>query len=256
MNTIAPGAIQSVQRAVEVLFCFDPTSPSLTVGEIAGRLHLNRTTAWRYLRSLAESGLVRELGDSGRYVLGSRVVGLADAYNAQWGDLMRLARPVLRELRDTTNETAALHVREGWARIVVSQVESLHELHRIYRDVGQPIPLHSGAPSVAILAWLTEEEQDHYLNSHIEPPSSVPSVKEELRQVRESGYAVSRQARTSNVGSVAAPIRMPDGAVMASINVSGPLERFDDESVETLAAQVKRAAKEIERRTSSTLQQS
>lgn len=244
----AGGAIQSVRRAIDVLFCFDRDTRTLTVAEIASTLGLNRTTTWRYLQSLAETGLVRELGEPGRYALGPRSVQLAEAYASQWGDLVALSNVVLVELRDATDETSALHVRQGWSRIVVSQMESRQELHRVYRDIGEPISLLAGAPSMAILAWLSDDEREAYLDTQAsDDPRRKRTLENEIAQIRTAGYAVSRQSRTTNVASVAAPIII-DGIVVASVNVTGPMERFEDAAVGAFAEHVRRAAEQIEHR--------
>ena len=113
---------QTVRRAVEVLLCLEGDRPPLTAAEVAARLGMNRTTAWRYLQTLAETGLARDLG-GGRFSLGARTVGLAEAYTRQWGEVDLVAGAALVRLRDEVGETAALHLRQGWSRVVVRQVE-------------------------------------------------------------------------------------------------------------------------------------
>lgn len=241
------GTIQAVRRAVDVLFCFDLNHHSLSAAEVGELLGMNRTTAWRYLQSLAESGLVRPLEEAGRYSLGPRVLRLAEAYVGQWRDLVTLATPLLTQLRDVTGETAALHVRQGWSRIVVTQVESRHELRRTYRDIGEPIPLHLGAPSVAILAWLPDTDLDAYLASEVAAdPSLAAEIRDRVAATRRAGYAVSRQARTSDVASVAAPVFDADGHVVGAVNVSGPMQRVD--GMDGLADEVVTAARGLSTR--------
>ncbi|HEX5771045.1 MAG TPA: helix-turn-helix domain-containing protein, partial [Nocardioidaceae bacterium] len=140
MNATRVPGQQSVRRAIEVLFCFGADAPALSAADVAARSGMNRTTAWRYLQTLAGTGLVREVGE-GRFALGPRTVSLAEAYTSQWGDLEAVASAALVRLRDGVGETAALHLRQGWSRVVVRQVESRHELHRTYRELGEPISL-------------------------------------------------------------------------------------------------------------------
>lgn len=237
---------QSVRRAVDVLFCFDAASPALTAAEVAERTGLNRTTAWRCLQTLATTGLVRELGD-GRWSLAARTLGLAEAYGGQWGDLEAIAGAALVRLRDAVGETAALHLREGMARVVVRQVESRHELHRTYRELGQPIPLHAGAPSLAVLAALPEEEQAAYVELHV-PPAEQAALREVLAAATARGFASTHGSRVSGVASVAAAVRDPGGVVVGAVNVTGPEERLPLSSTEEVAAHVVAATRWIERR--------
>jgi DNA-binding IclR family transcriptional regulator len=253
---------QSVWRAVDVLFCFDAEHPSLTAAEVGEQLGMNRTTAWRYLQTLAGTGLVRELGD-GRFGLGARTLSLAGSYTSQWAELEAVAGAALLRLRDAVGETAALHLRQGWNRVVVRQLESRHELHRTYRDVGVPISLLVGAPSRAILAELPATELEVYLDVHVPrhaaaPPLDPPlgpspdrpldrgHVEQELAQIRADGFAVSRGSRVANVASVAAAIRDRQGQVLGAVNVTGPADRLPDQEVPQIAAEVTRAARWIE----------
>ena len=240
MNEARLPGQQSVRRAIDVLFCFDEASTSLSALEVAHLLGMNRTTAWRYLQTLASTGLVRDLGQ-GRFGLGARTVSLAGAYTRQWGELEAVAGAALVRLRDAVGETAALHVRQGWSRVVVRQVESRHELHRTYRELGQPISLLAGAPSRAILAALPEQDRTAYLEAHL-GGEQRREVARAVAEVARRGYASSRGARVPGVASVAAAIRGPDGEVIAAVNVTGPEERIPPSRTEEVAEHVTAAA--------------
>jgi DNA-binding IclR family transcriptional regulator len=242
-ETRLPGQ-QSVRRAIDVLFCFDAASGSLNAAEVAERLRMNRTTAWRYLHTLASTGLVRDMGE-GRFGLGARTVSLAEAYTGQWGELEAIAGAALIRLRDAVEETAALHLRQGWSRVVVRQVESRHELHRTYRDLGQPISLLTGAPSRAILAALPDEERDAFLAAHA--GADRPEIEAAVAEAVSHGYASTHGSRVAGVASVAAAIRDPAGQVVAAINITGPEDRLPPSRTQEVADHVTAAATLIER---------
>lgn len=250
-RTTQVSPIQSVQRATSILFTFSSEQPVLSAAQIAHRLDLNRTTAWRYLVSLSEVGLVRQLdGEPAQFALGSRVLSLAELVLRQMGDLTEVARPVLVELRDETQETAALHVRQGWSRIVVTQVESRHELRRTYGELGDPIPMQRGAPGLGILAWLSHGERLAYL-SDVDASQGAKAALEletELKRSKDRGYAVSIQARTPGVASIAAPVMNASESVAAAVNISGPMERITTVGIENLSKPVIQAAATITNR--------
>jgi len=238
--------LQAVDRAVAILGCFDADRSDLSVAEIASRLGLNRSTTWRYLNSLSQNGMLTALDNTGRYALGPGALQLGNAYTSRWRALSDVATSYLTQLRDLTGETAALHVRHAWSRVVVTQVESRQELHRTYRDIGQPIPMHLGAPSLAILAFLTKQEQrSYYATQHADIPGDVERALDGLAEIKRQGYAVSKRARTSDIASVAAPILDAAGAAIAAINVTGPADRFTDSSIREFASQVREAANSI-----------
>lgn len=256
MNGRLPGQ-QSVRRALEVLFSLEGSLgtdlSALSAAEVAARLDMNRTTAWRYLQGLSESGLVRELGD-GRFALGARTVGLAEAYTRQWGELEAVAGAALVRLRDEVGETAALHLRQGWSRIVVRQIESRHELHRTYRELGRPISLLAGAPSRAILAALSRAEFQVFLTEHAHEHLAegaaeldAAAVSRDVEEIRARGYATSSGARVPGVASVAAAVHDMGGHVIGAVNATGPAPRMPDDAVPRVATSVTGAARWIER---------
>lgn len=246
MNNTPPPVVQSVKRALDVLLAFEAAEPVQTPAQIGARLGLNRTTTWRYLVSLAASGLVREL-PGGRFALGGRTVGLAEAYTDQWGRFGSVGGIALLRLRDATGETAALHIRQGWTRVSLRQVESQHELHRTYRDLGQPVSLVVGSPSLAILANLSAHEQATYLESHADLDQGQHArLLDQLADIRSRGFATSEGARAPSVSSVAAPVRDHDGKVLGAINVTGPEHRFTPASVPRFITEVTTTAAWIE----------
>lgn len=240
-------SIQSVRRAVDVLFTFDVDAPTLSPADVAARTGMNRTTAWRYMVTLAEKGLLRVTDEeAGRFALGAGLLTLAELFMRQWGDLTAIAQPTLVALRDQTGETAALHLRDGWSRIVVTQVESRHDVRRTYTDLGEPIPLHLGAPSIAICAGLDPSELQRYLTgADIAGALDRDHIEDELRRCREQGFAVSVGTRTPGSASLAAPITGSDGRTIASVGISGPSTRVLEIGFDALAPSVVDAASAI-----------
>src|SRR5687767_10987085 len=136
--------VQSVRRAIMVLMAFSNETPQLGVGEIAKIVGLNRTTVHRLVATLESSGMIRRDVFSQKYTLSAQMLRFADIV-LQQSDVRTVALPVMTALRDTVNETVGLHIREGWSRIVVTQVGANRDVRHMYRDIGEPIPLHLGA---------------------------------------------------------------------------------------------------------------
>src|SRR3954471_12376061 len=75
----APQRVQSVARAAELLKALGAGGGDATVFDLADRCGLNRSTAWRILATLEESGLVERDPRTGRYSAGYALVALAAA---------------------------------------------------------------------------------------------------------------------------------------------------------------------------------
>lgn len=244
--------VQSVRRALAILGAFSAERPQLGVAEIAQVIGLNRTTVYRLVGTLESCGMLRRDPFSQKYTLSAQVLRFADVF-LQQSDLRSVAVPRMTALRDEVNETVALHLREGASRIVITQIGAHRDVRHMYRNIGQPIPLHLGAPGKAILANVSSLDIDTYLVERPldgATPHSItdPDVlRDDLNAIQKRGYAVSWEERRLGVVAVAAPIFDATGTAVASINVSGPSQRIRKSHVRHLWPLVVESAKEISR---------
>lgn len=158
-----------------------------TLASLVDATGLTRATAHRLAVALEVHGLLGR-DASGRFTLGPRLTGV---------DLPALARPALEALRDRTGESAQLYVRRGDRRLCVASLESPHGLRTIV-PVGVSLPLTVGSAGRVLGGDATA-----------------------LRQ----GWTQSVEERERGVASVSAPVRDAQGAVIAAVSVSGPIDR-------------------------------
>jgi len=234
-----------VERAARVLSLF-AESPRRTLGvtEIAQALGLSKTVVHRILTSLRAQGFVELEEPARRYRLGPKTLLLGLAYLERI-DVRDLARPVLEELSERFEETATLSVRSGGTRVYVDQVTPKRDIKMVV-PLGRPFPLHAGASSKVLLAFLPDDEREAYLAgtlAQLTPltVTDVATLTEELEEVRLRGWAASYGERQEGAGSVAAPILDHDGIPVASMSVCGPVERFRPLVLEVSVPLVERA---------------
>lgn len=231
MSSVEAGKIiTTVDRATDVLTLFTSAlTPTLGVTEIAQALGLSKAVVHRILTTLVAKGYV-QIDRQRRYALGPGVLALGLNYLDRI-DLRQLAKPVMQHLSDETQETSTLSIRSGWTRVYVDQVTPGREV-KMSVQLGKPFPLHAGSSSKAFLAFLDEEVQEEYLASGTLAAlteatiTNVKALREELKAIRQVGYAMSMGERQSGAASVAAPILDHGGAPVASVSVCGPIERF------------------------------
>jgi len=232
-------SVATIERATDVLFLFTKGEPTLGVTEIARELDISKAVVHRILTSLRERDLIDLDETTRRYSLGAAVLQLAAGYRDNL-DGRALAVEAMRVLSTATNETATLSIRRGDQRIYVDQVTPPREV-RMSVKVGAAYPLHAGASSKAILAFLPEAETDAYLErsdlAALTPDTITDAaiLRRELDQIRQQGFAVSMGERQAGAGSVAAPVFNDLGEVVMVISACGPLERFRDQIAEASA---------------------
>lgn len=241
-----------VERAFDVLELFLAEGVrDLGVTEIASTLGLSKAVVHRVLASLRAKGFIELDERSRRYRLGVLALSFGIAYlNANDG--LSLARDRLVELSDATQETATLSVRETWRRTYVAQATPGRDI-KMEVTLGSSCPLHVGASSKALLAFMPASFQDAYLaRGELErmTPETVVAVgalRAELALVAEKGYAVSQGERQLGAGSVAAPVLDATGVPVAAMSVCGPAERLADEA-DRCAQELLRVTRELSRR--------
>jgi IclR family acetate operon transcriptional repressor len=233
-------AVQSVDRALDVLEALSEAGKPLGVGELAARTGLPQGTAHRILQSLHERGYVRRDG-SRKYSLGASAVRLADGAQRA---LARSARPYLAELVSLSGETANLAVREGDDVVYIAQVSSPHTL-RMFAEVGRHVPPHSTAVGKVLLAALPREEARAILRRTGLAPRTPATITDlaafeaELDLVTVQGWAADEEEQELGVRCVAVPVGGP-GPTPAALSLSGPADRFGGGRVEGLVEAMRR----------------
>ncbi|MGB3764041.1 MAG: IclR family transcriptional regulator [Ornithinimicrobium sp.] len=238
------GGTTSADRVADVLLLFSQAERPLGVSEVARALGLSKAVVHRILQSLSTRSLLRLAPRGSGYLLGPAATTLAIRAWSQM-DVRAFAAPVLRSLRLITRETITLSVLVGHQRIYLDQYQSPQEIKMVV-ELGHRYPLHSGASSRAILAFLPEsfaEEARRQLE--VSRPGVDVEAYLALATTRELGYATSLDERGTGAASIAAPFFDAADNVMGSISSSGPVSRYGPERHRQDVGPVVEAAREL-----------
>lgn len=126
--------IQAVQRVGQICALFGPRTAELTAADVAERLGLNRTTAYRYCVSLVTAGILERGHRRGTFVLGGMMLQLG-MHALERRRVLKIAPPYLADLSTAVRTTAVLavwgargpvvaHVHEDLSRTVVVTVHA------------------------------------------------------------------------------------------------------------------------------------
>jgi IclR family KDG regulon transcriptional repressor len=241
--------INTLERAFTLLDCFTAEHPELGVREAARMVNLSSSATGRLLSAMKELGVLRQNPVSRTYALGGRVLAWAGVYMATL-DVRDRALPVMDELHRVTRETISLYVLEGDERVCVERMESTENV-RIVQRVGRRLPLYAGSAGKVFLAFLPPWRRDEILaRVPMEPltPSTIvdhDSMLDELKRIRQTGYAISFGEWITEASGVAAPVFNQKGEIIAALTISGPTQRFTEEKVMRYASEVTRVANQI-----------
>ena len=242
---------QTVDRALGILDQFTFEHPSHSLTELSELTGLTVSTTHRLLKALQRRDFVVLDPTRRRYSVGPAALRLAGIILDR-EDVPSAAIPFLREIRDVTGETATLHWLVDHRRTVLAELESPHPL-RLTSGVGRSYPLYAGAAGKAILAFVGKELFDEVLERSAKPSAwpvarrSRKAVLTDLDEIRDRGYAVSEGEVVSSATALAAPIRDAAGHALASLNVTGPAERWTTEHIKVFAPKLIEKVAAIER---------
>ena len=201
-----------LDKAVAVLHSVAESPCSLA--ELCERTGLPRATAHRLAAGLECHRLLAR-DDSGHWQLGPGISELSARVD---DPLLATGQAVLPRLREATGESVQLYRREGTERVCIAAAEPAAGLRNTV-PVGARLPMTAGSGAIVLLAYSDPATQRAVL-------PNATFTERTLADVRRRGWAQSVAEREPGVASVSAPVRDPDGVVIAAISVSGPIDRL------------------------------
>jgi DNA-binding IclR family transcriptional regulator len=231
---------------------FDRDRTVIGIAEVARHLRVHKSSASRLAATLAAAGYLEPAGEPGRYRLAGKIAALGELAAADTG-LRDAALPPLQDLVGRLGETGHLGVLAGTEAVTVEVVDGWHTV-RMHSWVGKRSPAHCSSMGKALLAGLSPEEfAARYPTDRLESrtPNTITSrdaLQHCLAEVRARGYAEDREELEAGLRCVAAPIFDRTGTVVASISLSGPASRINDETLPGIATEVHRTAAQISTR--------
>ena len=242
--------LKTLEKAVELLWAIADGKSSSSVDELAAKVRLPKSTTYRFLKTLQSKGMVDASSKYGRYHLGSALYFLSQAVPRQ-GSLPDHAVSVMRRLTEETGETSFLCVKTGVETTCIECIESPQAIITRY-DVGKVRPLHVGAASKVILAFLPDLEIETILRGELRKITdntitSPSKLQKEIERIRRSGYAYSDQELIIGARAISAPVFDSDGSISASVTISAPISRLRNSNRAKIANLVTKAGKQISR---------
>jgi DNA-binding IclR family transcriptional regulator len=238
--------VQAVDRAVALLKSVAASATPPTVLELARDCGINRSTAWRLLRTLEHHGLVDRDPITQRYTVGYGAVSVAAVVTDD--ALVRRVRPLLVRLADATGESVTLAVAKRFNLVYVDQVDPPSVA--VPSWLGKTLPLHATSGGKAFLAWLRPDERDAILPAEL-PRYTAHTVtdrdllEQELAEVRLAGYALCNREYEEFSSGVSAAVLNTRQYPMAVINVWGPAPRNPASKLREIGGQAAQTASQI-----------
>jgi DNA-binding IclR family transcriptional regulator len=253
MTTIKKYRVHSLERGLDLIEILAKGPIEKSLKELSQEAGFNLSTTHRIVDALKSRGYVRQDAAYSKYKLTFKLFELGNAV-VEHLNLREEAVPLLKDLANKTGETAYLVILDNDEALCLERIDGYHYVRILLLKIGGRIPLHVGASSRVLMAYLPEEEIERIIKckgltkwtkKSIDNPKKL---KEDLRKIRERGYALSFEDVVENAAAIGCPVRNWMGEVVAAISVSGVSSHFTKENLPRLIRAVSDVSEELSRR--------
>lgn len=221
------GPVQAVRRALDLVEILAKVKRDVGLIELSREAGLNKSTAYQLLATLQADGFVEKDKETRYYRLGPKILEIAVSFLGT-SDLIAVADPLLREIRDRTGETTTLWLLAGDHRVIAAKAESFHPV-RWSANLGEVASLVKGAGGKAILAFLGAQRIRSMITHEVKnggvKKASIASLLRELSEIRARSFSITKGEHASGGFGIFVPLFGPAGEIIGSLGFSGPVER-------------------------------
>lgn len=219
-------SIQVIARAAKVLRALESEEQGLSLGQIAQRVGLARSTVQRIVDSLSAEQFLIAATPSAGVRLGPALIRLAASARL---DIGQITHPLMLALSQEIRETVDLSVLKGNLAVFVDQIQGPQRL-RAVSAIGEAFPLHCTANGKALLSVVDEDTLERALTQPMPrlTPNTLTRRADLLREVdtcRRTGLASDNEEHTEGICAVGTGFLDPIGRPMA-LSIPAPAGRY------------------------------
>lgn len=241
--------MSSIKRSVQVMELLARKSP-MGVRAIASHLALPVGSVHRLMETLLEADVV-ERTSSAEWELSFKLLEIA-GLQLERIHLPTLARPFAERIAEATKENVNINILSGMHCVCVDKVRGSEGMQLDLR-IGSSGPLHCGGSGKAVLAFMSEAEQQKVLESYLPALTSrtitnPKALQQELARIRERGYSIDDQEVVMGVYCVAVPIFDANSKPIGAISITGTSVKEPGPDVQPLVDLLNDACSQVSRK--------
>jgi DNA-binding IclR family transcriptional regulator len=223
----------SLNKAVNLMKALSRgPAEGMRLKELAQNVGLNQPSAHRLLKSLIAESLVEQLPGGKLYRLSLEFFSMAAQARRRDG-ILEIARPALLRLSATLNDTIFLLVRSNFDAVCLDRVEGPFPIRSFTGDIGGKVPLGIGQGSIAILAFLPEQERDAIIQFNMPRILDRSQIDEvdlriKIEEVRRLGAAHINFDMIAGMAGLGVPIFDNKGSAVAALSIGTLADRLTD----------------------------
>ncbi len=219
-------SIQVITRAIKVLRALEGEPDGLSLGQIAQRVDLARSTVQRIVDALRAEHFVIAASPTAGVRLGPALIRLAASASVEFD---HITRPIMADLSQAIGETVDLSVLKGHSAVFTDQIQGRHRL-RAVSAIGESFPLHCTANGKARLSVLPDDKLERLLRGPLakltpKTITKLADLRKDIEACRRTGVAVDNEEHTEGISALGAGFLDPMGRAVA-LSIPVPTTRF------------------------------
>ncbi len=233
-------------RVLEILKIVASSDNGVSFSEISAKSGISKGTLHPILTTLVSEGFLES--EKGKISIGKWSFKVGNAYSQRL-NFVHAIKPYMNEIVCACDEICQLGILDGGHVLYVEKREPKQAI-KLESYVGKSLLAYATALGKCLLSVLSDDEIRSLYVGKFETytsrtVSNIEALLAQIHKVRANGYAYETGESNIDVECVAVPIII-NGEVVASLSVSLPSFRSNEEKIGKIVAILKHYAKVIE----------
>ncbi len=223
-------------RVISILQAISNHQGGFTLSELTKQTNIPLGTISPILKTLLDYRFLELDRSNNKYTIGIQSYYIGSSFTSK-NSTLDLIRQEMNSLSNECNETCQLGILKEGKVFYLLKVEGQESI-RVVSEVGKSLPAYTSALGKAILSNYTESELEQMYAEGLIPLTSktitdMNILKEQLKDVRISGFAKESGESTEDTSCIAVPI-CQNRDVVAGLSVVFPSFRKTEEKKELI----------------------
>lgn len=235
-------SLSSVHNAMRILKEFNKKESELGISELSLRLGLAKSTVFRLVKTLRDNHIIEQNKRTQKYHLGIAAfeLGFTIYHESQ---LRMIAMPFLEKLVNSVRKTVHLGVYDLGGVVYLSKIAPENDHQGTISKIGKRVPSYCTSAGKVLLAYQDQDEIERVMQDLVvftpRTVTSIDKLVEQLEEIKQKGYVVSREEMKEGITSVAVPVFNDSKEVIASISLAGNNNHFYPSQVNKYVEEMK-----------------
>lgn len=228
--------IQSIQRAFEIIECFNEDNEELKLNDISKMLNLNINTTRGIVNTLVYFSYLEHDQEKNVYKLGYIFLPKSKLLKKRSDDVfIKNIEAFLKDVSNKYNVNARFHKISENNIIKILSEEPDESRYFLYIKDSKDLPLNATSSGKLILKYSDNKFLENYLNNIPKEQVSENTITtkskmiDELEKIKRQGYSTEIDEVAIGISSVAVPV-IKYGKLVATISATAPTKTIKENS--------------------------